>query len=72
MATWKRLTEFDGLLMDVNLDNAAFMHPVGTNTHIYFVGANRKDSLSVEVKETLEQIHKAPVLAIPRAKTARK
>ena len=59
MAHWKRLTNVDGSGMDVNMDSVALLQPYESHTQIVFVGGRSDDKriLSVDVKETPDQIH---------------
>ena len=62
MTTWKRLTDTDNRMVDVNLDNVThivrdFESPVTT---LYFVGGS--DPRAINVKETVDEIQMKPTV----------
>jgi hypothetical protein len=59
MAHWKRLTGLDGTMIDVNMDNVAYIHPQKEQTGLYFIGGQGDEGkiLRVSVKEAPDEIH---------------
>jgi hypothetical protein len=57
MAHWKRLHGIDGIQVDVNMENVAYMTRVANGTGIYCVGGKGDRYLVHNVKETPDQIH---------------
>ena len=57
MASWRRLTNMNGVRVDVNLDNVAYMHRVGEDTEMIFVGGRSDHFLVLVVKESPDDIH---------------
>ena len=60
MANWKRLTDSDGVSVDVNLDNIAYIRrsPADEVTTLFFISITSATTY-LTVKETPDQIHKA-------------
>jgi hypothetical protein len=62
MALWKRLTNTDGLKVDVNMENVAYIFGIKDYTLVAFVAARGDAALQVAVKEKPDEIHKAKPL----------
>jgi hypothetical protein len=59
VANWKRLTNTDGMKVDVNMDNVAYIQGLEDYTLINFVAGRGDGVLSVAVTEKPDAIHMA-------------
>jgi hypothetical protein len=58
MALWKTFTVINTKdRIDVNMDQVCFIHEREGRSTIYFVGGRNDRYLSIDLKETLEEIH---------------
>jgi len=63
MATWKRLTELNGAHVDVNMDQVAYLRKITTSpTDVVFAAAKADRWLTLQVKESPEEIQMIPTL----------
>jgi UDP-N-acetylglucosamine pyrophosphorylase len=60
MATWKRLTQVSGPLVDVNMDQVAYLQKaMNSSTEIVFATSVDGKKMTIAVKESVEMIHLA-------------